>query len=175
MHKFLLYLIRGLVVCYVICHHNCVLWYVVRVFPSSASNLCSGKVCVLSRLYVIFCLSHKTINSKSSLGTYVFFYVKKEVSKDMYYLPSPPQKNKLSSVELALTSTADYSKACVYESIFSTPTLPLERRRRRRRRQFLRIDEGTDAGTGQLLSLARASSSRAALHCWMPPRQAPSN
>ena len=91
----------------------------------------------------------------------------------MYYLP-PPQKNKLSSVELALTSIPDYGGRHVYESIFSTPTLPLERRRLRRRR-FLRIDEGTDAGTGQLLSLARASSSRAAPHCWMPPpRQAPS-
>ena len=67
MHKFLLLLIRGLFVCYVISLHNCVLWYVVRVFPSSASNLCSGKVCVLlSRLYGIFCLLHKTINSKSS-------------------------------------------------------------------------------------------------------------
>ena len=70
----------------------------------------------------------------------------------MYYLP-PPKKNKLSSVELALTSTADYGRH-VYESIFSTPTLPLER-------TFLRIDVGTDAGTGQLLSLVRACSSQA--------------
>ena len=78
----------------------------------------------------------------------------------MYYLPSPPQKNKLSSVELALTSTADYSKACVYESIFSTPTLPLERRRRRRR-QFLR--NGRWDGTTAFTRASKLKPRRAAL------------
>ena len=67
-------------------------------------GMCSFKVV----WYILFIA--QDYKQQIFLGTYVFFYVKKEVSKDMYYLPP---KNKVSSVELALTSTADYGKACV--------------------------------------------------------------
>lgn len=62
----------------------------------------------------------------------------------MYYLPP----------KISLAQLSSRVQPTVYESIFSTPTLLPER-------TFLRIDVGTDTGTGQLLSLVRASPSQA--------------